>query len=76
MEINKAIKQLMNELHIYEEYMECYDEYKVTYPEHAKVYHAMAQEEFAHAKKIVEMYPELQTMIDRISKYNNPKHTA
>lgn len=51
------------------EYMACYEEYKTEYPEHAATYHKMAMQEKVHAETILEMYPELEEMIERLSKH-------
>lgn len=72
MEISKALKQYVEEIECYHEYMECYEDYKVTYPDHARRYHAMAQEELNHSNMILQMYPELNELIEKI-KHHNPK---
>lgn len=70
MEISKALKQYVDEMDSYHEYMECYDDYKHTHPEHAKMYHTMALEEKNHATMILKMYPSLEELIEKIQKHN------
>lgn len=72
MKISKALKQYIEEIESYEEYMGCYEEYKTTYPEHAKYYHQMAMQEKTHAETLLDMYPELKDMINKL-KMHNPK---
>lgn len=70
MELSKALMQYIDEMKSYGNYMECYEEYKVKHPEEARMYHKMAQEELAHTKNIMSMYPELEELIHMIKTQN------
>lgn len=70
MELSKALKQYVDEMDGYHEYMECYDEYKVSHPEHAKMYHVMAQDELKHCNMLLGMYPDLNELINKLKMHN------